>query len=393
MRPLRGELFRVASSDDRRLAERWFLANGLPAVLRPGVLLRGVLPRSAPALAAFAVSMGFSMLVVAFTGQHSIDINGTPTRTEWFVLAGLTLVLPAALALGWAVSRIDDDRARVGVAAVALGIAVLGGFLGGPSSVILVDLLFDAVVLALIFLCTATGVGSVLGWAARMTVTNLASIGELLLRALPVLLLTMLVFFNSPAWIMAATVSRTRLWLALGFLYLIAAVFLMSNTFGRVQPILETVKDPATERADAEALAGTPFEHLPDRPRRVPLSMLERANVGFVLALSQLVQVFTVAVVTGAIFLVFGLILISPELLDAWTHGSPSDGRILGMTLPIPGALIQISMFLTVLTFMYLAAKAVSDKEYRTRFIDPLLEDLRLTLVARDRYRTATAAR
>ena len=37
MRPLRGELFRVASSDDRRLAERWCLANGLPAVLRPGV--------------------------------------------------------------------------------------------------------------------------------------------------------------------------------------------------------------------------------------------------------------------------------------------------------------------------------------------------------------------
>ncbi len=383
----------ASSIDRRRLAERWFLANGLPAVLRPGVLVRGVLPRSAPALAGFAVLMGCSIVVVAFTGEHTIDINGTPTRTDWFVLAMLTLVLPAALALGWAVSRIDGDRARSGVAAVSLGVAVLGGFLGGPSSVLFVDLVFDAVALALIFLCTATGVGSVLGWAARMTVTNLASIGELLVRALPVLLLTMLVFFNSPAWIMAATVSRTRLWLALGFLFLIAAAFLVSNTFGRVQPILRPAKDPADERADAEALAGTPFEHLPDRPRRVPLSAVERANVGFVLALSQLVQVLTVAIVTGSIFLVFGLILISPQLLDAWTHGSPSDGRILGMTLPIPNALIQISMFLTALTFMYLAAKAVSDKEYRERFIDPLLADLRVTLVARDRYRTATAAR
>ena len=49
-------------------------------------------------------------------------------------------------------------------------------------------------------------------------------------------------------------------------------------------------------------------------------------------------------------------------------------------------------MFLTALTFMYLAARAVSDKEYREQFLDPVLDDLRLTLVARDRYRTATAA-
>ena len=82
--------------------------------------------------------------------------------------------------------------------------------------------ILDAVVIAVILLCTATGVGSVLGWAARMTFANLASIGDLLVRALPVLLLTMLVFFNSPAWVMAATVGRTRLWCALGLLYLIA---------------------------------------------------------------------------------------------------------------------------------------------------------------------------
>lgn len=97
------------------------------------------------------------------------------------------------------------------------------------------------------------------------------------------------------------------------------------------------------------------------------------------------------SIVTGLLFFVFGLILISPELLAALTaHGSP-DGRFLGMTLPVPDALIQVSMFLTALTFMYLAARAVADKEYRAQFLDPLIEDLRLTLVARDRYRTVTA--
>lgn len=181
-----------------------------------------------------------------------------------------------------------------------------------------------------------------------------------------------------------------RLWLALTFLFLIAAVFLVSSTLTRVQPILHP---DAKSAEDAEALRGTPFETMPDRPRRVPLSRIERINVVFVLSMSQVVQVLTMAVATGMIFLVFGLILLSPELLDAWTRGGSRDGQILGMTLPIPQSLIQTTMFLTALTFMYLAARAVSDKEYRTQFVDPLVDDLRLTLVARDRYRTSTAAR
>jgi hypothetical protein len=222
-----------------------------------------------------------------------------------------------------------------------------------------------------------------------MTLANLASVGNLLLGALPVMLLTVLVFFNGPVWTMAAAISRPRLWLALTFLILIAVAFLSSSTWSRVQPILSP---EAKVPGDAVQLSGTPFESMPDRPRRVPLSKAEQLNVAFVLTMSQIVQVLTVAVVTGLLFLVFGLILISPELLSALAPGSSTDGRVLGMTLPVPQALIHVTMFLTALTFMYLAARAVADKDYRAQFLDPLLEDLRFTLVARDRYRTATAS-
>jgi hypothetical protein len=63
------------------------------------------------------------------------------------------------------------------------------------------------------------------------------------------------------------------------------------------------------------------------------------------------------------------------------------------MTLPVPDPLLQTTMMLTAITFMYLAAKAVTDKEYRAQFLDPLLADLRLTLVARDRYRSSQGVR
>jgi hypothetical protein len=48
-------------------------------------------------------------------------------------------------------------------------------------------------------------------------------------------------------------------------------------------------------------------------------------------------------------------------------------------------------MFLGALTFMYVSAKAVGDGEYRAKFLDPLIDELRLTLTARNRYRTLPA--
>ena len=57
------------------------------------------------------------------------------------------------------------------------------------------------------------------------------------------------------------------------------------------------------------------------------------------------------------------------------------------MTLPVPQALIHITLFLAALTFMYICARAVGDGEYRARFLDPLIDDLKLTLLARNRYR------
>lgn len=374
----------------RRAADHWFLSRGLPAVLRPGALARRLWPRSAPALATFAVFMANSAAVVAITGKHTIDINGHPTRTEWFVLSLLVLVLPVAVLVGWLVSRISALRGRTLAATAAVSVAIAGGVLGGPSSHLLIDLLFEAIVIAAILALTACGAGSILGWAVQMTTSNLTAALSMLTRALPLLLLTILVFFNSPVWLMAASVSRRRLWLALLFLTAIAAVFVVSVTVDRIRPML-AAGDPAQQ--DPARLAGTPFETMPDPASARPLSRTERLNVVFVLVASQLSQILIIAALTALIFFILGLILLSPELLAAWTRNGRSDGEVLGMTIPVPDSLIQITFFLGALTFMYISARTVSDSEYRTRFFDPLIDDLRLTLVARNRYRAAVSAR
>jgi hypothetical protein len=368
-------------------AHAWFLRRGLPTVLRPGVLARHLWQRSAPALAVLAVFLANSVAVVAITGKHTIDIDGSPTRNEWFILVLLVLVLPVAAAVGWAVARIEGLRARAVAAAASVLVCLLGAIFGGPSAYVLADLLLAVALIAAIVALTACGIGSILGLALRSMLHNLALVGGLLARALPVILLTVLVFFNTYVWLMAAYVPRWRLWLALLFLGGIAVAFVTSATVDRVRPTLTSSTRPP--KVDG-ALLGTPFHGLPAPAQRTRLSRLERVNVVFVLVLSQVLQVLAVAVVTMLIFGVLGLILLTPRLLAEWTRNGASDGVILGMTLPIPQALIQTTMFLGAMTFMYISARAAGDSDYRTRFLDPLIEDLTLTLDARDRYRLYT---
>jgi len=365
-------------------AERWFLKRGLPAVLGPGALTQRVLSRSAPALAACGLVAANSILVVAISGKHTIDIAGRPTLNQGVVLALLILVLPAAVVLGWGVSRIDSLSRRRVVATAALAAIALGVLFGGPANRIAVNLVIFGTALAAIIIATVTGLGSILGWAARNVVSNLKSAAGMFVRALPVVLLTFLVFFNSSVWTMAAVLPRGRLWVGLAFLFLIAAAFLVSSTLDQARPIMAS-SDPLP--GDSGKLDGTPFAAIPDARDVPPLSTVEGVNVAFVLATSQVGQVFTVAALTGGIFLVLGMILVSPTLLDSWTgNRGRHDGNVFDMTLPIPDPLIQVCLFLTAITFMYLAAKAVTDQEYRVQFIDRVTDDLRVTLKARDRY-------
>lgn len=368
-------------------ADRWFLNRGLPAVVRRSALVREVWSRSAPALAVLAVIAANSVAIVRISGQHTVDIAGRPDLGEGFILGLLVLLVPMAALTGWLVSRIDAPRRRSAVSTLCLAVIAVGAVFGGPSNRVLVNLILFGSAVAVVVLLTATGVGAILGWVAELAVSNLTATAGMFIRALPVVLLTFLVFFNTYVWLMTSLISRGRLWLGMGFLFLVAGSFLVSTTLDKVKPLLSS---PAGATADNTELAGTPFEGIPDPAAAEKLSAAERLNIVFVVAASQVVHVLTVAAMTGAVFFVLGMVLVSPAVLDAWTRGNGRlDGELLGMTLPVPDALIQTTMLLTAITFMYVSAKAVTDTQYRAQFLDPMMENIRVTLSARNRYRAA----
>lgn len=325
--------------------------------------------------------------VLAFVAGDgtTISIEGELSVAEWIALVGLALMLPLAGVAGWLTAREAAHRRTVStIAVIAMAAALVAG---GSMSDKLEGVLGVAVLVAAVLVLNGLGVGSVLSWAVRLTFSHLASVGTLVARALPVVLLTVLVFFNGYVWSMAAKISRERLWLVIGFLVLISVAFLFTGIVERIGPILARREGPDT--ATATPLADTPFAALPDPDSPDPLSRDERRNVMFVVVASQLVQIAMVALVTSAIFLVLGLIVLSPELLATWSPHTDGHGILFGATVPVPQSLIHVTMFLGALTFMYVSARAVGDGEYRAEFLDPLVEDLRLTLLARGRYREA----
>jgi hypothetical protein len=370
---------------ERVAAEQWFLRHGLPSVLTQRARWRRLWWRSAPALSALAVLFAAARIMSFASGDSTIDIDDNPTSAEWVIIAVVFGTLPAALVVATLVSRISGDRGRRIAFAVSLAICATADALTSSLLDFLGDLTTSVLAIAAVLVINGMGIGSVLGWSVRLTLAHLRSVGALFTRALPVLLLTVLVFFNGPVWSMATTIGRDRMWLLIGFMVAVAGTFLLTGVIDRVRPALHK----HVRERDVEILSDTPFVDMPDPdPGSVPPpSRGERANVMFVVAVSQFVQIAVVALMTSTIFFVMGLIALTPALLKRLTVDGEWQGTWLGMTVPVPQSLIHVSLFLGALTFMYVSARSVGDGEYRTQFLDPLIDELRAVLVARNRYR------
>jgi hypothetical protein len=367
-----------------RAAERWFLDRGLPAVLTPRARLQALWSRSAPFLAFSATLDACSLLVYEMTGR--VDFVGAPALVQRIGLAVALLTFPVAAGVGWLVARMITDHAQaiVSTAASVIGIASQA-VKGHTPQHHLLRLAEGLVAVPLVLLLTALGVGSVIGWAVRLALSQFVAAWTMLVRALPVVLLSVLVLFNTAVWTMAATLSPARFGVALDIFLVIAAAFVVQGTIEHAKPTL--IAATASSR-HAPRLAGTPFEDMPDPVEIQPLTRAERLNVVFTLAASQLARIVTVVFVTQLLFFVVGLVMLTPELLREWTQHSLTDATLFGYPVPVPQAFINMTGFLGALTFMYVSARSVGDGEYRHEFLDPLIDDLKLTLLARNRYLT-----
>ncbi len=225
----------------------------------------------------------------------------------------------------------------------------------------------------MIWLVVGFGVFSILRWIAARFVQLLGASLTLLVRALPLLLFFSLVtFFTNEYWQLFGDASDVIFYAGAGMFALITAIFLIVRLPGSVRDL---------EQAST---------------LEVPLRRRQRVNVGLVIFLAQALQIAFVGVAIWLFFMVFGALLVSPEIREDWIG---TTGRRLftvpffGEELEITQELVRTAAGVASFSALYYAVASAVDSTYRDEFVERLTQQLQDTFRERAEYLELLEAR
>jgi len=372
-----------------RQVHEWFLHRGLPLVLTRRVRSRALIERSAPLVSGVGAVISLTMLLAELT-------DGDPDFGYVIRLGVLTLLLVAAPFALYLLHRTGTTLGEAGRRSAALLVMALFVFglpfaASGFSGFAAAEAVGFALVAILAIWLTYLGFGSIALWAFRFAWVQFGALGTLMSRALPLLMITVVVYFTGELWQLAARLSRQRLWQTIGFLSLVAIVFVVTTIRDEVQALRE---DRAGQTDRAKLLAGTPLESRADHPpERTPLSLAEQVNVVAVMVVSQAIQVVFFTAGLFAFFLALGIVAVPDDVAVLWSAEQtcavgqpPCPGTWFGIHVPVPQTIVQVSLFVAVLSGLYFTVSTSVDPIYRERFFDPLITDVAVSLAGRDAY-------
>ena len=378
----------VGVSDMRRVHD-WFLHRGLPLVLTRRVRARALVQRSAPMVSAVGALTAVTMLLADLTGETPDYGYATRLGVIALVLIAAPFVLGILHRLG---TRIGEVLRRwTSVLVMAIFVVVMPLTVSGWSGEAAAEApIFIAISLLAVWL-TYVGFGSIALWAFRFAWVQLGALGTLMSRALPLLMLTVVVYFTGELWQLAARMARERLWQTIGFLALVAVFFMVAT----IRDEVGALRRGRSSQQDPEALlVGTPLESVPkDLAARTPLTLGEQANVVAVMVVAQAIQVVLFTAGLFAFFLALGVIAIPDDVTVVWSGEEscpvgepPCAGTWFGVHIPIPQTMVHTSLFVAVLSGLYFTVSTSVDPLYRERFFEPLIADVAVSLAGRDAY-------
>jgi hypothetical protein len=347
---------------DRRIQEleRDFRSAGLPLLSEDYSATEDVFTRAIPLLAL--------VFVVEILG--AINLDWLPGANVLAVIGGLALLLGA-----FGVLNVVRGRSFLSVPR-KLGLPELTSFVllpvvlplvfGGQLGSALVTGLGNLALLGLIWLVVGFGVISILRWTGARFVQLLGASLSLLVRALPLLLFFSLVtFFTNEYWQLFGEASNVTFYAAAGLFALITAIFLIVRLPGSVRDL---------ERGSA---------------LDVPLNRRQRVNVGLVIFIAQALQILFVGLAIWLFFMVFGALLVTPEIRTDWIG---TAGQVLfkipffGEKLEITKQLVRTAAGVASFSALYYAVASAVDSTYRDEFVDRLTQNLQETFRERAEY-------
>jgi hypothetical protein len=380
----------VPSSPEARSAlaadiDAWFLQRGVPHLMEGYDAPTAIWTRALP------------ILVIAYLagGLNALDIGG------WTLSQNIraAVVVIVVLVLGWALTNALLRRPFLAVPR-QVGTPELIAFVIGPAlpSVLFEQwwsaaraVLIGLVVLGVIYLGTSYAVVPVARWALRTTRSQLGLIGNLVTRALPLLLLfNTFLFVNAEVWQIAGGLDGPPYVAVLAIFFLLGSVFVLS----RLPSSLRGLGEFATWDEVRHAITATPAAKVPLPVSGTPgpnvLTRRQRLNVGLVAVFSQAIQVTLVVVTLTVFFGVFGFLAVPLDAQLGWTTLPSVDVwwefGVGERTLVITEPLARVAGFLGAFSGMYFTVVQSTDATYRAEFAADVGPEIRRTLAVHRAY-------
>lgn len=397
------DVHEATSDAPRAVVERWFIHRGLPHLITGYNVREDVFTRAAPLL--------------AFVFVAEILLGGNADYVWW---ANLLAVLgAAAIALGGlaAVNRFRGRRLlqrpdAIGVPELVVFIIVpplLPLVFGGQVLQSVEIFVANLVVLAVASIGTSFGVVPMLRWAFGQMASQLGTLGNLIFRSLPLLLLfSMFLFFNAELWKIMDDLPALLWWSAVALLVAVGSAFVAIRipreldevaTFGSWSEVRATCRSTAvapvllrpSEEADpSDVLVADDADLDVPPPPAALLDRRGRANVSLVFFAAQATQIALVTVVIGAFYVLFGLLTIIPSTIEQWTGSAQlqriASATVFGTEVVLTVELLRTATFIACVSGLQFTVAALTDATYRAEFLADTVAEVRQAFAVRALY-------
>lgn len=384
--------------DPVRRTETWFSRNGLPHFVSGYNSREHIWTRALPAM----VAVMALQLLAAVTLAISYGSRVVPV----LALAVVALIL---LGMGlWSKRRrgywfAPADRVRwpVFVAFMFCGtlsdLVQLGKNVDGEQvtwSTVAGSLFGQVVLLGIIYLITRYAVLAMIGWAIRQTVRSAGDLYAVATKALPLLLIVMIVLFiNTEMWQVAGSLDGPVLWASAGLLLVLGVLVTIERTNDQIGNLAQ---DAPIEEVRASC-QGTPLATASDRMPSAPDPELGRAqhrNMLVAALFTRFIQSALIGALVWLFFIVFGVIAITEPVQSAWMGnlGTADVFWTIGDVHVLSRALIRVATFLGAFAAFYTTIYAASDPVYSASFSDDVGGSLQQAVDVRRVYLAAKDA-
>jgi hypothetical protein len=238
---------------------------------------------------------------------------------------------------------------------------------------------------------TSYAVLPTLKWGLWQLVVQFRTLGNLLARSLPLLLLfTMFIFLNAELWKVVDDLPRSFMVVALLILVGTGSAFVLLRL---PTEIGETLRFGTWSEVERE-LNDTPVEGLvADRratPPEEPLTRRERINVSVVIFFRHAVQIVAVTAAIWVFYMLFGMFTIVETTVEQWT-GSPEmrvwfSFDLLGDEVAVTSELVRTAVFIAAIAGLQFAVAALTDPTYREESTAQITRSMRKAFAVREVY-------